>query len=197
MTALAISNVALWIVVLALLAVVLALTRQVGVLHERIAPAGALMINRGLTVGEQAPVIEVVDLNGQALKVGAARSDGLSTLILFLSPTCPVCESLLPVLQSSRNHEKGWLQIVLASDGDPASHREFVRSHGLLEFPYVVSAPLGMTYQVSRLPFAALLDPAGTLRARGLVNSREHLESLFEAQRLGVASLQEYFVAHG
>src|SRR5882757_547295 len=83
MTALAISNVVLWIVVLALLAVVLALTRQVGVLHERIAPAGALMINRGLTVGEKAPVIDVVDLNGQGLKVGAERSDGLSTLILF------------------------------------------------------------------------------------------------------------------
>ena len=196
MTALAISNVVLWIVVLALLGVVLALTRQVGVLHERIAPAGALMINRGLTVGEKAPVIEVVDLAGQPLKVGAARGDGLSTLILFLSPTCPVCESLLPVLQSSRKHEKSWLQIVLASDGDPQAHREFVRSHGLLEFPYVVSAPLGMTYQVSRLPFAALLDPAGTLRARGLVNSREHLESLFEAQRLGVASLQEYFAGH-
>ena len=197
MSALAISNVVLWIVVLALLAVVLALTRQIGVLHERIAPAGALMINRGLTVGEPAPVIDVVDLNGLELQVGAGRSDGLSTLILFLSPTCPVCESLLPVLQSSRKHERSWLQIVLASDGDPAVHREFVRSRGLLDFPYVVSAPLGMTYQVSRLPFAALLDPAGKLRARGLVNSREHLESLFEAQRLGVASLQEYFVGHG
>jgi methylamine dehydrogenase accessory protein MauD len=197
MTALAISNVVLWIVVLALLAVVLALTRQIGVLHERIAPVGALMINRGLTVGEKAPVIDVADLNGQPLKVGSERGDGLSTLILFLSPTCPVCETLLPVLQSSRKQEKNWLQIVLASDGDPQAHREFVRSHGLQEFPYVVSAPLGMTYQVSRLPFAALLDPAGTLRARGLVNSREHLESLFEAQRLGVASLQEYFAAHG
>jgi len=43
MTALAISNVVLWIVVLALLVVVIALTRQLGVLHERIAPVGALM----------------------------------------------------------------------------------------------------------------------------------------------------------
>ena len=46
---------------------------------------------------------------------------------------------------------------------------------------------------MSRLPFAALIDEQGVLRARGLVNSREHLESLFEAKRLGVASLQEYF----
>jgi methylamine dehydrogenase accessory protein MauD len=57
----------------------------------------------------------------------------------------------------------------------------------------VVSAALGLSYQVSRLPFAALVDEAGVLRARGLVNSREHLESLFEARRLGVASLQDYF----
>ena len=196
MSALAISNVVLWIVVLALLALVLALTRQIGVLHERISPVGALMINKGLTVGEQVPVVDVADLNGQALKVGAPRTDGLSTLMLFVSPTCPVCESLLPVLQASRKDEKSWLQIVLASDGDPATQREFVRNKGLGDFHYVVSAPLGMTYQVSRLPFAALVDAGGKLRARGLVNSREHLESLFEAQRLGVASLQDYFVAH-
>jgi len=195
MTALAVSNVVLWIVVLALLVVVLALTRQVGVLHERIAPAGALMLNRGLTVGEQAPPIDVVDLEGRPLRIGAPRMDGKSTLILFVSPTCPVCESLLPALKSSRKDEQSWLDIVLASDGEPAAHQEFVLSKGLASFPYIVSAPLGITYQVSRLPFAALLDEGGTLRARGLVNSREHLESLFEAKRLGVASLQEYFAA--
>jgi len=196
MSALAVSNVVLWIVVLALLALVLALTRQIGVLHERISPVGALMINKGLTVGEKVPVVAVSDLDGKALQVGAPRSDGLSTLLLFVSPTCPVCESLLPVVQASRRQEKSWLHIVLASDGDLATQREFVRGHGLTEFQYVVSAPLGMTYQVSRLPFAALVDGAGILRARGLVNSREHLESLFEAQRLGVASLQDYFTAH-
>lgn len=196
MSALAISNVVLWIVVLALLALVLALTRQIGVLHERVAPVGALMINKGLTVGEQVPVVDVADLHGQVMKVGAPRADGLSTLLLFVSPTCPVCESLLPVLRASRKQEKSWLQIVLASDGDLVTQRQFVHDHGLGDFPYVVSAPLGMTYQVSRLPFAALVDANGRLRARGLVNSREHLESLFEAQRLGVASLQEYFAAH-
>ena len=195
MTALAVSNVVLWLVVLTLLVVVLALTRQVGILHERIAPAGALMLNRGLAVGEQVPVVDVADLEGRPLHIGAPRSDGMSTLLLFVSPTCPVCESLLPVLKASRKDEQTWLQIVLASDGELATHREFARGHGLTIFPYVLSAPLGMTYQVSRLPFAALVDASGRLRARGLVNSREHLESLFEAKRLGVASLQEYFAA--
>ena len=62
-------------------------------------------------------------------------------------------------------------------------------------FPYVVSASLGMAYQVSRLPFAVLIDAQGVLRARGIVNSREHLESLFEAKRMGFASIQDYFEA--
>ncbi len=193
MTALAVSNVALWILLLVLSAVVLALVRQVGVLHERIAPAGALMLNRGLVVGEPAPALEVADLEGRTHRPGAARPDGRSTLLLFVSPTCPVCKSLLPVVKSARKDERGWMDVILASDGDSAEQREFVRSQGLEGIPYVVSAALGLAYQVSRLPFAALLDEQGILRARGLVNSREHLESLFEAKRLGVASLQEYF----
>jgi methylamine dehydrogenase accessory protein MauD len=193
MTALAISNVVLWIVVLGLLAVVLALTRQLGVLHERIAPVGALMLNKGLAVGEKAPAMDLVDLDGAARNVGAPRSDGRSTLLLFVSPTCPVCKSLLPVVKSSGKDERDWLDVILASDGNPDEHREFARANGLGGVPYVVSAPLGMTYQVSRLPFAALVDEAGVLRARGLVNSREHLESLFEAKRLGVASIQDFF----
>ena len=193
MSALAISNLVLWILVLLLCAVVLALVRQVGVLHERIAPAGALMLNRGLNVGEPAPLVEVADLSGRALKLGSAREDGRSTLLLFVSPSCPVCKTLLPAVKSSRRDERSWLDVILASDGERSEQQAFVREQGLEGIPYVVSAALGLAYQVSRLPFAALLDEHGVLRARGLVNSREHLESLFEAKRLNVASLQEYF----
>jgi methylamine dehydrogenase accessory protein MauD len=193
MMPLTVSVIVLWIVVLALIAVVFALTRQLGVLHERIAPVGALMLNRGLAVGEPAPAVDVVDLDGASIRLGAARADGKSTLLLFVSPTCPVCKTLLPIVKSSGKHERDWLDIILASDGNPDEHRDFVRTQGLTNVPYILSAPLGMTYQVSRLPFAALVDEAGILRARGLVNSREHLESLFEAKRLGVASLQDFF----
>jgi methylamine dehydrogenase accessory protein MauD len=190
---LVISNIVLWVLVLVLAAVLLAVVRQLGVLHERITPAGALMLNRGLTVGEAAPELEVTDLAGTLLHVGARRTDGRSTLLLFVSPTCPVCKTLLPAVKSSRRDERDWMDVILASDGDLTEQRAFVRAQGLEAIPYVVSATLGLAYQVNRLPFAALVDENGVLRARGLVNSREHLESLFEAKRLGVASLQEYF----
>jgi methylamine dehydrogenase accessory protein MauD len=192
-TALAVSNVVLWVLVVILAAVVLALVRQIGVLHERIAPAGALMLHRGLTVGDPAPQLEVADLDGRSHQVGNARTDGRSTLLLFVSPSCPVCKALLPAVKASRRDERRWMDVLLAGDGERSEQQAFVREQGLEGIPFVVSAPLGLAYQVSRLPFAALLDEQGVLRARGLVNSREHLESLFEAKRLGVASLQQYF----
>jgi methylamine dehydrogenase accessory protein MauD len=49
-----------------------------------------------------------------------------------------------------------------------------------------------MTYAVGKLPYAVLIDADGIIRAKGIVNTREHLESLFEAERRGVASIQQY-----
>ena len=67
MNPLVISNIVLWVLVLVLAAVLLAVVRQLGVLHERITPAGALtMLNRGLTVGESGPgARQVTDLAGR------------------------------------------------------------------------------------------------------------------------------------
>jgi hypothetical protein len=49
-----------------------------------------------------------------------------------------------------------------------------------------------MLFQVGRLPYAVLIDAGGVIRAKGLVNTREHIESLFEAMERGVESVQEY-----
>ena len=56
----------------------------------------------------------------------------------------------------------------------------------------MLSQPLGTAYRVQRLPFAVLLDDQGVVRAKGLINSREQLESLFNATETGFASIQDY-----
>src|SRR6185436_18423543 len=96
--ALLVSNVLLWIAVVALAGVVVALVRQIGVLHERVFPVGALVMPGGPKVGEAAPSEAVTDLAGRALTIGGAAADGRQTLLFFVSPTCPVCKTLLPVV---------------------------------------------------------------------------------------------------
>lgn len=193
--ALVISHVVLWCVVVALCATVLALVRQIGLLHERIAPVGALMNQTGLRVGDAAPALDLKALDGREVRIGGEQTTG--TLLFFLSPTCPVCKTLLPSVLRAARDETPPLDVVLASDGDAAEHRRFVAEQDLEAVPYVVSSALGIAYQVAKLPYAVLIDAGGVLRAMGLVNTREHVESLFEAQRLGVASIQDYLRGDG
>ncbi len=190
--ALLISNALLWLAVVALGAVVLALVRQIGVLHERITPVGALVTQAGLRSGEVTPAMPLTAVDGSDLIVGGEEMRDQPTLLFFVSPTCPVCKTLLPAVQALARDEVPPLRLVVASDGDPAEHRRFVEEQGINASTYVLSSTLGLTYQVAKLPFAALIDEEGVLRASGLVNTREHLESLLEARRLAVASVQEF-----
>jgi methylamine dehydrogenase accessory protein MauD len=189
--ALVVSNALLWVVVLVLAGVVVALARQIGVLYERVAPVGALAIGRGPAPGEHAPVVAGLALDGTTVQVGAPSADGRGTLVFFLSPTCPVCKTLLPVLRALAREERARIRVVLAGEGTVEDHRAFARQHGLDGLTYVLSPALGPTWQVPRLPYAILLDPGGVIRSKGLVNNREHLESLIEAEERGVSSLQE------
>ncbi len=188
-----VSYVILWVLVIVLSLLVLALARQVGVLHERVAPAGALMPTNGPKVGEMTEIMSVTDLQGDAVAIGGADSAGLATLILFISPTCPVCKSLVPVARSLVSYEGRRMRLVFASDGDKIEqHIAYVSDLDIKDYPYVVSQALGLAFAVSKLPFAILVGSDGTLQSKGLVNSREHLESLVESMDSGVASLQDY-----
>ncbi len=188
---LVVSNVLLWIAFIGMVFLNLALARQIGVLYERVAPAGALMMNQVLEVGGRAPQLAVPDLDGALVEVGGDAS-GRAQLLFFLAPDCPVCSELAPVLGSAARAESDWLDLVLASDDETLKHREYRRKKGLEDYPYVVSEVLGKSYGVAKLPYAVLIDEQGLVSSMGIINSREHLESLFEAKEHKVASIQEY-----
>lgn len=192
MTIFAASQILLWLAVITLAVLVAALARQVGILHERIAPAGALTLHQKVNVGDTPAELHLATLDGGEIRIGGAR-DGRSQLIFFVSPECSICKSLLPVLASAAHAERRWLDTVLASDGeDAAPHRRLAMAHGLTGMPYVLSERLGRSFGVSKLPYAVLLDEMGRIASLGLINNREHLESLFEAKERKVASIQQY-----
>jgi methylamine dehydrogenase accessory protein MauD len=193
MQALWFAVVVLFLSLIVLAVAFLALARQVGVLFERIAPIGAMVTEAGPKVGERSPLFRLESLTGAEVAIGALSER--ATLVFFLSPSCPICKKLLPALRSVRAGESKWLDIVLASDGEHPAHLRFIDGAKLHSFPYVVSTDLGLSYRVDRLPFAVLLDTAGVIRAKGLVNNREQLESLFNARDLKVASVQQFLAS--
>jgi methylamine dehydrogenase accessory protein MauD len=180
-----VSTILLWCVVGVLGVVVFALARQIGVLHERIAPLGALTLPSALKPGEAAPVLDLQDRAGHPVRIGGPAIRG--RLLFFVSPTCPVCKKLLPVVTSLAAAERDTLDVVLAGDGTELEYSAIASP-----LPLVLSAELGRRYQIGKLPYAVLLDRHGHLTAQGLVNSREQLESLLTARDLGVATIQDF-----
>jgi methylamine dehydrogenase accessory protein MauD len=188
MSLLVISNILLWILVFGLLFAVFALARQIGLLHERIAPVGALALRGGPEAGDPAPRLSIPSLAGGTVEIGVRGEP--ARLILFVSSDCPVCKRLIPLAKSVAKAEG--LELVFAGDAAAETQRAFVARHDLLGYDFLNSAELGLAFQVSKLPYAVLLDEDGKVAAKGLVNTREHLESLAIAKAAGVDSIQTY-----
>jgi hypothetical protein len=185
------SQIALWVAVLALGMVCMALARQIGVLHQRIAPAGALALRQPLKIGEPVPgdELDCARRSGGAYRRSARRAQPVAVVRVA---------GLRRLRVAAAGGALGARRGALVARHRARQRRrcrpagEFVKDKGLGKFPYVLSEQLGRSFGVAKLPYAVLIDEAGKLAATGLVNTREHLESLFVAKERGVGSIQQF-----
>jgi methylamine dehydrogenase accessory protein MauD len=170
-----VSYAVLWVVVAVLCATVVALARQVGVLHLRLGPRGALEIDEeGPALGETIDAMQVTDLRGAPVTI-AAR--GQSQLLLFVSPGCSTCEQVLPSI-AALAHGGDVTPVVLA-DADRAATASMLGERRVAA--PVVSAPsLARALDVPGTPYVLVLDGDGVVRAKGTVNNLEQVEGLTE-----------------
>ena len=142
-----------WLLVAVLAIVVVALARQIGVLHLRLGPLGALEVDdEGPALGEAPPPRSARAAGGSSVFVGGA---GRQRLLAFVSPTCPVCERVLPSLPA-------------AADASG------------LELQVVSDAELERAYNVPGVPFVVVFDEFGVVRSKGTVNTLEQVEGLVD-----------------
>lgn len=194
---LGVSLVLLWGAVILLSFAVLALARQVGVLHERIAPVGALALGQGPQPGEAAPKLSAPNLDGKQKMIGGVNLLGRSTMLFFVAPSCPICKKLIPTALGFAEVEG--IDLLFVGDGDQQQHLSMAERHGIDLDRFVNSSEVGQAYRVGKLPYAVLTDPRGTIVSQGLVNTREHLESLVVVGETGFDTIQNYLHAkrHG
>lgn len=156
-------------------------------LFQEIAPVGALTNARGPQPGDMCPPGTFATLDGQAMPLAGGA---LPRLLLFVSATCPISRKVIPIARSFCAREQ--LELVLAGDDSQAVQNHFAQQTGTPPSLFINDPALGRALEVDKLPAAFLLDPQGVLIARGLVNNREHLESLLNAWESGFGTVQAY-----
>ncbi|KXV14771.1 methylamine dehydrogenase [Acetobacter malorum] len=192
MKALILAQGTLWIIMVLTAAVALLLLKQVKVLYRKIAPLGALApVNPTASRLDAHPQ---TTLDGQNVIIGGQRTNGRKLLLLFVSGTCPISQKMVSITRDFCVREK--LDLLFVGDDTPQVQEEAVSTLGITRREMVNSATIGRLLGVDRVPFAVLLAPDGTVEARGLVNNREHLESLLSVMETGHSSIQSFLEAH-
>lgn len=166
------SYVVLWAVVVMLVIVVVALARQIGTLHLRLGPRGALeMDDEGPPLGDAPPPRDALDLDGRTVTVGGP---GDPQLLLFVSPGCMVCAQVLPAVPVlARTH--GLRAIALSEEDAIETRRELGRYR---DVRIVTGHAHFEAYSIPGTPFAVVLDELGVVRGKGTVNNLEQFEGL-------------------
>jgi methylamine dehydrogenase accessory protein MauD len=168
----------LWVLVVVLCAVVVALARQIGTLHLRLGPRGALEIDdEGPPLGEQVDPVPVTGLDGEELVLGGG---GSPQLLLFVSPGCDVCRQVLPSVDAVARG--GSLAPVVVTDtGETETRAAYRHKHGAA--PLVASLEACETYGVPGTPYVLVLDAQGIVQAKGTANNLEQMEGLVDTAR--------------
>lgn len=178
-----------WLLILCLTLAVAALTRQIGLLHRRVAPTGARMDANGPPLGELAPALDTIDVFGRRTTLAADR--GKQTLLIFLAPRCPVCSELMPAILTIARAERARAEVILVSmDGDEITNKNYAARQQLGDLRYVLSPELAQRYMVTGAPHAVLIGADGRVLTKGVVNHLEHIESLFTSAALDAGTTQ-------
>ncbi len=170
------SYVMLWVLVLALCVVVVALARQIGTLHMRLGPRGALeMDDEGPPLGAPAISIQTHDMDGRSVVIGSANQ-----LLMFVSPGCHVCEQVLPAVSAVAQAER--LAPFVITDVDE-EETELTFKNKRLSAPVVPGIAVAQAYEVPGTPYVVVLDGTGAVAAKGTVNNLEQIEGLIDSAR--------------
>ncbi|HYO16498.1 MAG TPA: hypothetical protein VE685_25150, partial [Thermoanaerobaculia bacterium] len=131
-----VSYIVLWIAVAVLAVLCLSLLRLVGQLHERIGPAGAMVIDQGPEIGSRLPaLLEVGRLRGKfPLEFPGDRD----RLLIFVSPNCEACVRLMKSLIPFSRRYRGELDVLLVShSSDPDGNERFAADARRGDLPYL------------------------------------------------------------
>jgi methylamine dehydrogenase accessory protein MauD len=174
----------LWAVVISLCFLVVALARQIGTLHLRLGPRGALeMDDEGPALGELPPEFELADIDGKVRHIGGP---GEAQLLLFVSPGCMTCEQVLPGVRAAA--DKGKLVPYVLTDVDAHESARTLRPKRL-GAPVVPASEAARAYEVPGTPYIVMLDDRGIVQAKGTVNNLEQMEGLIDTGHRRIADL--------
>lgn len=178
-----IAVVSLWVLLAIVALGVIALARQVGLLHLRVKPVGAGGGNTGPPIGSAVVIPEIESLRSKRLHLIGADGVGV---VLFVSSGCGLCKPVLEGAARLRSVEEG-LALTVAVDGGQGE-LEYLTRHG---FEDGVAADALANLDSGNRPYAVAVSGMGVVLEGGAVNTLEQLENMVDLAKRRLASEED------
>lgn len=166
------SHILLWVIVAAQAIAIIVVIRVLGTIMLGSREA----IERdGLPIGADAPNFVGHLRDGEPFALSGNRSTWVA--LIFASPACSICRSLLPDLTELSDEFRGTVDFLVLLRGSIEDARLFSdRPLGNLEVVAIGAEEVANAYRVRVSPYLVVLDAKRTVQAKGLVNERRHVE---------------------
>ncbi len=166
---------------LALLLLMLGLSRELGLVLVRLGPQAPREIRSGPEPGAAAPALEVTSIDGRVRTL--RPQDRKKHLVLFITPNCGMCADLIPAIPSFARAYAGLTDVSVVIMGPSDEPNQEIASLLARADIFVASdAELATEMEIQTAPFGLLVDEAGIVQSAGLVNNQAHLEALLELE---------------
>jgi hypothetical protein len=148
---------------------VVALVRQVGVLHLRIAPVAGMQGAGGPSYGAElelpAPLSELTHKEATRYLVG------------FVSPSCGICGPLTTAFGQIAKSAAADTAVLLVVDAGERDAEQYLQSKGVSFLPHIANSA-SFNANVPGAPWAVVTDGLGTVMASGGVNTLDNVEEM-------------------
>jgi hypothetical protein len=148
---------------------VVALIRQVGVLHLRIEPVAGMPGGGGPPYGSE--------LQLPATLSELARRDASRFLVGFMSPTCGICGTMTTAFGRIAKSARPDTAVLLVIDASEPEASEYLRTKGASFLPYVADSA-SLSNNVPGSPWAVVTDGSGKVIVSAGVNTLDNVEEL-------------------
>jgi methylamine dehydrogenase accessory protein MauD len=190
-----VASTVLQFIVLGVLAVmVLSLARQVGILHERTAPAGLTNAAAQLEIGAPLPAVSVPNLAGVSILFGVDEANENRhekwSALLFVAADCPICRLVLPAYDALLEDFSATLTGFWVGDGlDGEAFGRYAEEHHIDASRFFLSQELGLRLGIRALPALAILDEEQRLVSREVIATPRQLKRRFS--QLAIAGVEK------
>lgn len=120
----------------------------------------------GLPIGAPAPSFSLASIAGGPVTLDDLLAYGKSVLLLFVSPNCFPCETLLPIVKVWERDYGDQLTVALLSKGTPKDNRERVEKYGARHLLLQGEHSVAEDYQAKWTPAAVFVSRYGKIASQ-------------------------------